>query len=226
MFYITGDTHGDQRRIPFIEEQVKFRPEDYLFRCGVFGFLFRNNEEENAFLDELSERWQHTICFIDGNHENFPAIYAYPEEVWNGGRIHRIRKNIIHLMRGQVFTIEGKKFFTFGGAYSLDRFLRKVNISYWEEEIPNEAEYREGMENLFKHDYRVDYILSHTASTGMIEAIGFKPKGLDMELMEYLQGVYERTTFDKWFFGHLHKDIVIDERVRGLYFEMVGIENE
>lgn len=29
-------------------------------------------------------------------------------------------KNILHLIRGQVFEIEGKKIFTFGGAYSID----------------------------------------------------------------------------------------------------------
>ena len=34
----------------------------------------------------------------------------------DGGKVHKIRPSVIHLMRGQVFELEGKKIFTFGGA--------------------------------------------------------------------------------------------------------------
>jgi predicted phosphodiesterase len=88
---------------------------DYLIVCGDFGYIFLNDDREKAFLDYLETK-PYTICFVDGNHENFPVIYSYPKELWHGGYIHRIRKNILHLMRGQVFEIEGKKIFTFGGA--------------------------------------------------------------------------------------------------------------
>lgn len=40
--------------------------------------------------------------------------------MWNGGKVHKIKSSIIHLMRGQVFSIAGKKIFTFGGAQSHD----------------------------------------------------------------------------------------------------------
>lgn len=43
-----------------------------------------------------------------------------PIEYWNGGKIHRVRPSVIHLMRGQVFNLQGKMFFTFGGASSHD----------------------------------------------------------------------------------------------------------
>ena len=135
MIYITGDTHGDIGRmdIPFIPEEIT--ADDYLIICGDFGFVFFDNVAENKILNTLAKK-PFTICFIGGNHENFNALINYPVEEWNGGKVHRIRKNILHLMRGQVFTIEGKTFFTMGGAYSIDRYRRRKDISYWEEELP------------------------------------------------------------------------------------------
>ena len=99
-----------------------------------------------GILDELAEK-PYQILFIDGNHENFNALNSYPVEEWNGGKVHRIRKNILHLMRGQVFTIEGKTFFTMGGAYSIDKHLRKEGYSWWSDEKPNDAENGESDEN-------------------------------------------------------------------------------
>lgn len=125
MIYVTGDTHGHLRQIQKLEEYYchSWTEKDFLIICGDFGFIFADDEEEKRVLDELEKR-PYTILFVDGNHENFPAIFRYPEEIWNGGRVHRIRKNILHLMRGQVFEIDGKSFFTFGGAYSIDKEYR------------------------------------------------------------------------------------------------------
>ena len=61
-----------------------------------------------------------TTLFVDGNHENFDRLYAYPVEEWHGGKVHKIRPSVIHMMRGQVFAIDGKSVFTFGGASSHD----------------------------------------------------------------------------------------------------------
>ncbi len=86
MIYITGDTHGEQLR--FIEGNMPGEPDwtndDYLIVCGDFGFVFHDSAEEERFLDYL-ERKPYTICFCDGNHENFKRLYEYPELLWNGG---------------------------------------------------------------------------------------------------------------------------------------------
>ena len=48
-------------------------------------------------------------------------IKEYPKELWHGGMArHIVRDKVILLERGQVFEIEGKRFFTFGGAASHD----------------------------------------------------------------------------------------------------------
>ena len=60
------------------------------------------------------------------NKKNFPEQLEMTKDdfviIWGdfGGKIQRIRPSIIHLMRGQVYLIDGKKVFSFGGASSQD----------------------------------------------------------------------------------------------------------
>ena len=217
MIYITGDTHGDRAR--FVENNMgdnEWTSDDYLIVCGDFTYVFRNNDSEKEFLDYLEKEKPYTICFCDGNHENFPAIFSYPEEEWNGGRIHRIRKNIFHLMRGQIFEIEGKKVFTFGGAYSMDRYKRKLGISYWNDELPSDTEYKETVKNLKEHDNKVDIIITHTAPREIIRRMGYYPDVHDMELTGFLEWIMYEVNFQNWYFGHWHTDDVFNNK-RGMF---------
>lgn len=225
MVFITGDTHGDISRFSneFMPNESEWTENDYLIICGDFGFIFADDAEDKELLDML-EKKSYNILFVDGNHENFNALFEYPLEEWNGGKIHRIRKNIIHLMRGQCFTIEGKKFFTMGGAYSIDRFMRQKNISYWDAEMPNDDEYREASETILKSNKRFDYIITHTAPRMIIKYLGYYPDFHDMELTGYLEWVACSCDFKKWFFGHFHEDeTLLDGRFRALYYDVERI---
>ena len=79
----------------------------------------KENKEETMLLDWLDCK-SFTTLFVDGNHENFDRLYDYPVENWHGGKVHKIRPSVIHLMRGQVFDIDDRSIFTFGGASSHD----------------------------------------------------------------------------------------------------------
>lgn len=228
MIYITGDTHGDHLR--FIENNIgddEWTDNDILIVCGDFGYIFcPDNPRENEFLDYLETK-PYTIAFVDGNHENFPAIYSYPVEEWNGGAVNRIRRNVVHLMRGQTFEIEGKRFFTFGGAYSIDKAWRAEGRSWWSEELPDSEEYAEGINNLKKNDYTVDYIITHTAPQSVIrKMIAKQPWNsrikLEMNPEEYtligfLGEVLYKTSFKHWYFGHWHCDMEIDDSFTAVY---------
>lgn len=206
MFYFTGDTHGQIGRFYELKRtHPNLGTNDYIIISGDFGYVFLNNKSEHAWLDDLSKE-PYTICFVDGNHENFTALNSYPVEDWCGGKVHKIRHNIIHLMRGQVFNISGKKIFTMGGAYSIDRYMRRLNESYWEEEIPNDAEYKEAANNLKKVDYKVDYVVTHTAPRELVLKMGYYPVPHDMELTGFLEWVMYQTEYKDWFFGHWHID--------------------
>ena len=135
-----------------------------------------------------------------------------------------IEDNMIHLMRGQIFTIDGLKFFTFGGAYSIDKMSRAEGISWFPEEIPSREEYEEGWANLEKEDFQVDYILTHTAPRDVAAAMGYGELSDDeVELRQYLQRVTDETEFQKWYFGHFHEDAEVEEMFVCLYDEIVEL---
>ena len=145
------------------------------------------------------------LCLLMvSNHENHDALDAYPVEFWNGGKVHKISDSIIHLMRGQVFTIEGKKFFTMGGAESHDKIYRKEGISWWSREMPSNDEYEEGLANLDKVNNQVDYILSHCAPDQLQSQIAYWYE--HDKLTGYLEIVRQTVKFGWHYFGHYHID--------------------
>ena len=138
MVFVTGDTHGDPNRLS--KNVLKNLNEgDTLIVCGDFGFIWDKSKAEQKFLKSLSKR-KYNICFIDGTHENFDLLNAYPLTIWNGGKVHQISDNIFHLMRGQVFEIDGLKIFTMGGGESPDLDSRIEDNPWLKYEIPSKED--------------------------------------------------------------------------------------
>ena len=156
---LSGDTHGTfdlDKIITFFQKQnTTYTKEDYLIICGDTG-ICGYSETEEAKVRHILRNLPVTTLFIDGNHEDFEKLNAFPVEKWHGGNVHFIEKDIIHLMRGQIFNLGGITFFTFGGAYSPDRRYREEGISWFPEELPSRQEYLKGWENLQKSGFKVD----------------------------------------------------------------------
>ena len=131
--------------------------QDYLIICGDAGIVW-DCQNQDAQVQSILQDLPVTTLFVDGNHENFVALNEYPVEKWHGGKVHFICDDIIHLMRGQVYTIGTQTFFTFGGAHSVDWYQRTEGISWWKEEIPNHLEMQEGQDNLMKMNHKVCHI--------------------------------------------------------------------
>ncbi len=127
--YLTGDIHGsiDIRKLSIsglTRAGIAPTKDDYLVVCGDFGLIWAwhgQNPEERHWLRWLGERPFGKVLFVDGNHENFDRLNALPVEEWRGGLVHRITDKVYHLMRGQVFDIEGVRLLALGGARSTDR---------------------------------------------------------------------------------------------------------
>ena len=251
MIYITGDTHGDVTRfsIDNFPEQKTFtdQNENYVIICGDFGLIWNYLTEtpSEKYLLNWLENKMFTTLFVDGNHECHTRLKEYPIKEWNGGLVHEIRQHVLHLMRGQVFNIDGCTIFTFGGARSHDienlldlndpdfaekrKQLRKDNlfyrvkgISWWEEEMPTQEEMQSGLNNLENNDWKVDYIITHDcpSSTKALYSHGtFKTD----ELNAYLEEIKYKCEFKKWFFGHLHDDKQINDKEILLYHQIVRI---
>lgn len=212
MICVTGDTHGN-RELWYDCINNSLNDGDTIIILGDFGFSFFDGMSltEGEFYDYLTEK-NYTVLFIDGNHENFDKLNAYPIDYWNGGRVHYIRKNVIHLMRGEIYDIDGKKVFCFGGGYSMDRDYRVPGKTWWPQEMPNDEEYKNATRNLVNCDFNVDYVLSHTAPADTVEYLSRSNLGIkniaieELQLTGYLQWIVDKTKYSKWYFGHFHID--------------------
>lgn len=208
MIYITGDTHGTMDTWKLDEEYFKDRNKltrkDYVIVCGDFGILWTKKLTE-----QYKKFWKnepYTVLFCDGNHENFDMLNSYEVSNWNGGKVHKIDDNVIHLMRGQIYDINDKKFFVFGGGTSIDKESRIEGLSWWPEEIANYKEIDEALSNLDKHNNQVDYIITHAAPKTLVKTRMFPGSRLRCPVEDFLDEVYVRTKFKQWFCGHYHLD--------------------
>lgn len=235
MIYLTGDTHGEidinklsanQNVGQVLKNCTK---DDYLIICGDFGLVWDGSNEEKWWQKWLNDK-PYTTLFVDGNHDGFHLLSKYPVEEWNGGKVQFIQPSIIHLMRGQVYTIDNKKIFTMGGGTSIDRWRRKEGLSWWPQEIPSDDELNEGIKNLDKHDWKVDYVITHEAPNSIHDlVIGPYAEKKHDKLTCYLESLLPDLQFNKWYFGHYHNEEIFGDRnqFQLLYNNVVKIgENE
>lgn len=205
--FVCGDIHStlDIDKLNQFIDREDLDEKDYLIICGDTGICGFSKEQEAATREYL-RRLPMTVLFADGNHEQFDALNSYAVDEWHGGKVHIIEPGIIHLMRGQVYIIDGKKFFVFGGAYSVDRAYRDLGFTWFKEELPSEEEYMEAWKNLKENDFAVDYIISHTGPYEVITELGYECHAEGLEQMRFLQKVAEQVDFKDWYFGHFHED--------------------
>lgn len=235
MIYITGDTHGDYDIKKFETIRSKVTPADYIIICGDFGVYwnwsndFLEEEDDTAYyadkkLKEFYSSFPCTILWVDGNHENFELIDKLPIEQKFNGYVHKCWSNCYHLIRGQTYVIDGITIFAFGGAESLDKMSRIPYVSWWEREMPNEAEMQTGLANLDSFGGKVDIILTHDAPAWWCEEYYNCPH--INTLNKYFDHIYQTYEWGWWFFGHHHVDeCFFDNLLCGVYNKFVTVKN-
>ena len=224
MIYVTGDMHGLAER--FDDPKLKkLKKGDTLLICGDFGFLWNGGKDELRTLKKLSAK-RYNICFVDGTHENFDTLSKIKVKIWNGGKVHQIAQNIFHLMRGQVFTIEGKKVFTMGGGESPDLDIRYEMNTWSELEIPTSDELMEGVENLQANDAKVDIIVSHEPPATVKEFLMLQmPDSVTITTINtYLDDVAKTCSFRHWYFGSLHLDKFISSTQTSVFENILNAD--
>ena len=252
--WITGDIHGDPNRLSNVHfpEQKEFeggQDENFVIICGDFGLVWHyagENKNERYWLNWLEER-PFTTLFVDGNHENHKRLAEYPIEEWHGGKVHKIRPHVIHLMRGEVYEILGKRFFTFGGASSHDikdgildiddpdykdkkkeldknpfTLYRVRNVSWWDAELPSEEEMENGRFNLEKHDWKVDFVITHSPSASVIALLGGGLYEQDI-LTKYLEEIRIKLNYKRHFAGHMHVNRAVNTQDLIIYEQIIRI---
>jgi len=221
---LSGDTHGmtDMGKVTdYFDTYDGYTKEDYLIILGDTAILWDGGQHDRE-IQEMLEALPVTTLWIDGNHDNFDMLEEYETELWHGGKVNFISDSIIHLCRGQVFEIEGKTFFTFGGANSVDKMYRTPGRSWWMQEMPTDEEYEEGLANLERVGWKVDYILTHTCPAHVAYQIATYIQPGEELLQRYLDRIAEDTEFKEWYFGHWHMDEVVDNFIC-LYNDVVEL---
>lgn len=221
MVYVTGDMHGDISRFsdPVIK---KLRKNDVLIICGDFGFFWDGSRREKAVLKKIMSK-NFTVAFVDGCHENFDILEKFPVTQWNGGKARIIGNNIVHLMRGQVYNIENKKFFTFGGGHSQDFDFRDGGKRWWIREQPTHAEIREGLANLEKNGWNVNYIITHEPPASLKDCLGVDVlQRLEVHL--FFEDMIKICKYEKWFFGKCHIDKHIPVKFYSVFNEVIALK--
>ena len=214
--YFCGDTHQDVDLHKLASERFPAKgltKEDFVLICGDCGAVWDGGGTDR-YLQKWYDKKPWTTLFIDGNHENFDLLERYPVSEWNGGKVRFITDSLIWLMRGEIYTIDGKTVFTMGGASSHDKEYRKEGRSWWARELPSEEELENTRRNLQKVGNRVDYIVTHCASSA-IQAI-IKP-ARERDLLTDFLSELESVEYEKWFFGHYHVDRDIDGKHIALF---------
>lgn len=236
MVFITGDTHGSFEKLSHrnFPEGKRLTKNDYVIICGDFG-LWHPTTSEDYWLQWL-EQLQFNVCWCDGNHENFDRIYSDEFQTidFHGGKAQKIRDNVFHLMRGEVFNIDGCRFFAFGGASSHDiedgildpdefksdeefvdalhrwrktsKRFRVNHHSWWKDELPSSAEMQHGIESLQQNGFAVDYVVSHCLPTSASKLLGYYGSDILTDYFDRIVNDYQ-LDFNRWYCGHYHRDI-------------------
>lgn len=221
--FITGDTHGTLDIKKFMIPRSKLpKKNDYLIICGDAAIVWDGGRHDSQVQDYWNTKpW--TTLYVDGNHENHVLLNSMPVEEWHGGEVHKISDKIYHLCRGQIFDIDGNKFFTMGGADSIDKMYRIEGLSWWKEEMPTRSEYDEALNNLESEGFKVDYILTHCAPKSYVSSIS--PYYETDHLNSFLDNVAEYTDYRFWYCGHYHIDKQIG-KLRVLYNDIIKIDSK
>ena len=235
--FVTGDIHGSAGVYRFTHSGIfvggKPNKGDVVLVAGDWSMPFIDPKIDDEALDKFAA-FPWIFAFIDGNHENFPRLYSYPEEEHFGGPVGVLRANIFHLKRrGHVYNINGKSFWCFGGACSHDKIGRVKGVSWWPEEEPTDTEKEYGIAQLAKYGH-VDYMLTHDCPFSLCEMNPrlFKshtviPSNSNL----YLDAAAKAGRADLWIFGHHHIDMDIQDadpypnrKFKAVYREIIRLQ--
>ena len=202
MIYFISDVHEDINFIGLKKYLEIATTNDLLIILGDVGLNFQDTEDNREFTKRFLNI-DKNIAFIEGNHENFEFLDHFPVEEWRGGKVNRLSKNIVRLMRGNVYDIDGKKFFTFGGCKSSKKWKEQGLWHFGEE--PTEEEIDFAKNNLEQHANTVDFVLTHK-----YEIIGQGENSpLLVDLCKYID---QNVSYKKWLSGHWHREYSLDDK--------------
>lgn len=215
MVYFTGDTHGIMGKILDFATQNELTEDDTIVILGDVGTNYFLDWRDNVAKFMLQKSQANILC-IHGNHEVRPSnIESYHLTEWNGGMVWVEDKfpNVKFAKDGEIYDIEGTKYFVIGGAYSVDKQYRTPNVDWWEDEQPSDEIKQYVEQQIEERDF--DVVLSHTCPQKYTPTEMFLP-GLEQSIIdksteEWLDKIEEKIDYKTWLCGHWHTDKIVDK---------------
>ncbi|MDJ0440883.1 metallophosphoesterase family protein [Rhodococcus qingshengii] len=200
---LAGDWHADTRYGVAAIEHAARRNATVLIHLGDFGYRFTDMYLDT--LDDTLRRCGLVLGFVDGNHEDFDRLLAYPLAD-NGLRY--LRERIVHLPRGWKWSWGSTQCLALGGAYSIDRILRVEGTSWW----PQEAITAEEAETAVAGG-TADAMFCHDCPAGVVvpgrprERYGFPPSEVaaSQANRDRLRHVVDQVRPARLWHGHFHQ---------------------
>ena len=214
MIYLISDLHACMDFCGLQEYCRIANKEDLLIILGDTGLAFEESEENRIFTEKFLSI-DKNIALVDGNHDNFVYLNSFPREKWNGGIVSRLTENMVHLRRGNIYEIDGKSFFVFGGCKSSPKW--KESGLWHEGEEPCGEELAYAYDNLRQCGYVVDYILTHKYEQMPLRGTVSK------DLQNLTSFIEENVRYQHWYAGHWHTNQRVDEKHTLVYDELVGM---
>ncbi|MCR5468035.1 MAG: metallophosphoesterase [Lachnospiraceae bacterium] len=226
MIYITGDTHNTEdmsnlssknMKLCCMEQNADFHAITTAIILGDFGLPWSSDctvDESGIHPTDHTDRyllkWYNQkpfkILAVMGNHDNYDIIEKLPEVEMFGSTVLKVSDNVFYLKRGEIYTIDDKRFLILGGAMSDDKAWRKPHESWWEQEAWNAEEQTRCMARIQECGRQFDYVLSHTGATRGIACVFDSTDGSIDATVAFNDKVDAMITYKKWFFGHWHSD--------------------
>ncbi len=220
MVYITGDKHADFREVLYFCYANETSLDDILIVLGDAGINYYADDRDYVLKNSLLQ-YPITFFCIHGNHEERPEnIKTYKTKRFHGGIVYYEEDypNILFAKDGEVYDFNSRKVLVIGGAYSVDKYFRKMHgYNWYESEQPSEKTKIKVKEVLKNLDNKIDIILSHTCPYKYLPREMFL-EGIDQSTVDnsteyFLDEIEESTDYNLWYCGHYHTDKEIDKIV-------------
>lgn len=218
MIYITGDKHGDFRKIFDFCYENKTSRDDIMIILGDAGINYYANETDYILKNSLLQ-YPITFFCIHGNHEERPEnIKSYKTKKFHNGIVYYEEDypNILFAKDGEIYSFNNHNVLVIGGAYSVDKYFRlEKGYNWYASEQPSEKVKEFVMSKINSMNNKIDIILSHTCPYKYLPMEMFL-EGVDQSTVDnstecFLDKIEQVTDYKVWYCGHYHTDKTVDK---------------
>lgn len=219
MIFIAGDVGGyeDLARLFTVKDLTK---DDYVVVVGKFRFI--EEDSMSGMLDMISGKINYTLLLVtdslDSNPDKYPTVLMFDDNV------RKIRDNIFQLLNGRIYTIDGRRVFTFGSLPFLMYTDNGVKNNPDKNAIFHDDMNR-GIANILRKNDVVDLVLTHecpTFAAQVKETSDDRPVfSIPNEIKSYFDHISRFLSYGHWYCGRYHADITIPQKNFTFIYEKI-----